>query len=63
MPSEHALIGPQGTLSPGFAVDENPAHLGESLKLPRMHEHLRPQLEQTLTPLVNPRARRQALQA
>ncbi len=46
------------TLSPGFAVDEDPAHLGEALKLPRMHEHLRPQLERTLTPLVNPRAAR-----
>jgi glyoxalase family protein len=52
------------TLSPGFAVDEDPAHLGEALKLPRMHEHLRPQLERMLTPLVNPRAaRRQAIQA
>jgi glyoxalase family protein len=48
------------TLSPGFAVDEDPDHLGEALKLPRMHEHLRPQLERTLTPLVNPRARRRA---
>ncbi len=52
------------TLSPGFTVDEDPDHLGEALKLPRMHEHLRPQLERTLTPLVNPRARRrQAIQA
>jgi glyoxalase family protein len=51
------------TLSPGFAVDEDPDHLGEALKLPRMHEHLRPQLERTLTPLVNPRARRRAVQA
>ena len=51
------------TLSPGFAVDEDPDHLGEALKLPRMHEHLRPQLERTLTPLVNPRARRQAMPA
>ncbi len=51
------------TLSPGFAVDEDPDHLGEALKLPRMHEHLRPQLERTLTPLVNPRARRRAMQA
>ena len=48
---------------PGFAVDEDPDHLGEALKLPRMHEHLRPQLERTLTPLVNPRARRRAVQA
>jgi len=48
------------TLSPGFAVDEDPDHLGEALKLPRMHEHLRPQLERMLTPLVNPRARGRA---
>jgi glyoxalase family protein len=46
------------TLSPGFAVDENPDHLGEQLRLPKMHEHLRPQLERTLTPIVNPRTRR-----
>jgi glyoxalase family protein len=45
------------TLSPGFAVDEDPEHLGEALRLPRMHEHLRPQLEQMLTPLTNPRSR------
>lgn len=45
------------TTSPGFAVDEDPAHLGEELRLPRQHEHLRPQLERSLTPLVNPRSR------
>ena len=44
------------TLGPGFAVDEDPDHLGESLKLPRRHEHLRERLERELTPLVNPRA-------
>jgi len=44
------------TMSPGFAVDEDPNHLGEALKLPRMHEHLRPKLERVLTPIVNPRA-------
>ena len=43
------------TLSPGFAVDEDPDHLGEDLKLPRMHEHLRAQLEQILAPVTNPR--------
>jgi len=43
------------TLSPGFAVDEDPGHLGEALKLPAQHEHLRAQLEQTLRPLGNPR--------
>jgi glyoxalase family protein len=53
---------PQGVLfeiattSPGFAVDEDPDHLGEQLRLPKQHEHLRAQLEQLLTPLTNPRA-------
>jgi glyoxalase family protein len=45
------------TTSPGFDVDEDPAHLGEELRLPRQHEHLRPQLERSLTPLANPRTR------
>ncbi|HEX6025879.1 MAG TPA: VOC family protein [Solirubrobacter sp.] len=44
------------TLSPGFAIDEDPDHLGEQLRLPAQHEHLRAQLERTLTPVVNPRA-------
>jgi glyoxalase family protein len=44
------------TTSPGFAVDEDPDHLGEGLRLPTQHEHLRPQLEQMLTPLIGPRA-------
>jgi glyoxalase family protein len=43
------------TPSPGFAVDEDPEHLGEQLRLPAQHEHLRAQLERSLTPLVNPR--------
>jgi glyoxalase family protein len=43
------------TLSPGFAVDEDPDHLGEELRLPKQHEHLRPQLEATLQPVTNPR--------
>jgi glyoxalase family protein len=46
------------TLSPGFAVDEDPAHLGEQLRLPRQHEHLRARLEQLLTPIENPRVLR-----
>ena len=50
------------TTSPGFAVDEDPAHLGEQLRLPAQHEHLRTQLERTLTPLVNPRAENAANQ-
>jgi glyoxalase family protein len=48
------------TLSPGFAVDENPAHLGETLRLPRQHEHQRQRLEQLLTPVTNPRAAQHA---
>jgi glyoxalase family protein len=43
------------TPSPGFAIDEDPAHLGEALRLPPQHEHLRAHLEHTLTPLTNPR--------
>jgi glyoxalase family protein len=43
------------TLGPGFAVDEDPANLGEELRLPKQHEHLRAQLEATLTPVENPR--------
>lgn len=46
------------TLSPGFAVDEPPDRLGEELRLPPQHEHLRERLERTLTPLENPRALR-----
>jgi glyoxalase family protein len=44
------------TNGPGFAVDEDPGHLGEQLRLPPQHERLRPLLEQTLTPVENPRA-------
>jgi glyoxalase family protein len=44
------------TPSPGFAVDEDVEHLGEELRLPGQHEHLRARLEQTLTPIVNPRS-------
>lgn len=46
------------TVSPGFAVDEDPEHLGESLRVPEMHRHLRDELERTLTPISNPRAGR-----
>jgi glyoxalase family protein len=46
------------TFSPGFAVDEDRDRLGEELRLPKQHEHLRAQLEQSLTPLVNPRTAR-----
>jgi glyoxalase family protein len=46
------------TLSPGFAVDEAPEHLGEALKLPKQHEHLRARLEASLRPVENPRTAR-----
>ncbi|HXG76010.1 MAG TPA: ring-cleaving dioxygenase [Gaiellaceae bacterium] len=43
------------TLGPGFAVDEDPEHLGESLVLPPAFEHLRAEIEPVLTPLPAPR--------
>jgi glyoxalase family protein len=42
------------TLGPGFAVDEDPEHLGESLVLPPAFEHMREQIEPILTPLPSP---------
>ncbi len=39
------------TNEPGFARDEDPAHLGEALKLPKQHEHLRGWLESHLEPI------------
>jgi glyoxalase family protein len=44
------------TLGPGFTTDESLEHLGERISLPPNYEHLREQLERTLTPLQNPRA-------
>ena len=44
------------TLGPGFATDEDPAHLGERLVLPPAFEHLRDRVEPILTPLPDPRA-------
>ena len=43
------------TLGPGFTVDEPLEHLGEKLSLTPQYEHLRDQIEPTLTPLRNPR--------
>jgi glyoxalase family protein len=51
------------TTSPGFAVDEDPDHLGEALRLPKQHEHLRPFLERHLTALTNPRTTARAMEA
>jgi glyoxalase family protein len=39
------------TNEPGFDRDEDVAHLGEALKLPSQHAHLRARLEKTLEPL------------
>jgi len=43
------------TLGPGFTTDEPLEHLGERISLPPNFEHLREQVERTLTPLPNPR--------
>jgi glyoxalase family protein len=43
------------TIGPGFAVDEDEQHLGERLSLPPRFEPLRAQLDETLTPLPDPR--------
>lgn len=39
------------TNEPGFDRDEDTAHLGEALKLPAQHAHLRERLERTLDPI------------
>ena len=46
------------TLGPGFTADEPLEHLGEHLTLPPNFEHLRDELEKTLTPLPDPIALR-----
>jgi glyoxalase family protein len=43
------------TIGPGFTVDEPLDRLGEKLSLTPQYEHLRDQIEPTLTPLRNPR--------
>jgi glyoxalase family protein len=42
------------TRGPGFAVDENPAHLGETLVLPPWYEPARREIEGVLPPLTMP---------
>jgi glyoxalase family protein len=44
------------TIGPGFAIDEDPEHLGERLSLPAPFEPMREQLERTLRPLPYPPA-------
>ena len=41
------------TNEPGFERDEDTAHLGEALKLPKQHAHLRADLEKILQPITN----------
>jgi glyoxalase family protein len=41
------------TNEPGFSSDEDGAHLGEALKLPKQHAHLREKLEQFLEPIAD----------
>ena len=43
------------TFSPGFAADESPEHLGETLVLPPWLESRRAEIEARLTPVENPR--------
>ncbi|MDX6751449.1 VOC family protein [Geminicoccaceae bacterium 1502E] len=39
------------TNGPGFARDEEPAHLGKALRIPAQHAHLRERLERSLPPI------------
>ena len=41
------------TNEPGFDRDEDTAHFGEALKLPKQHAHLRAKLEQSLEPIAD----------
>ena len=43
------------TIGPGFAVDEDPEHLGEELILPPFLEDKREEIEAALVPVTNPR--------
>jgi hypothetical protein len=40
-----------------LAADKDPEHLGEQLRVPQMHAHLRARLEQAFAPIFNPRTR------
>ena len=48
------------TIGPGFTTDEPLETLGEALSLPPNYERYRSQVEQSLTPLPNPRPERSA---
>ena len=43
------------TVGPGFSIDEDSTHLGETLILPPAFEHLRDQVEPILSPIPDPR--------
>ena len=53
--SPEGILIEVATNEPGFARDEDPAHLGEELRLPKQHEHLRKELlEKYLEPINEP---------
>ncbi len=54
----HGILFEIATTSPGFALDEDLERLGEELRLPAQHEHMRPQLERDRRPIPAPRAAR-----
>ena len=39
------------TAEPGFAIDEDKAHLGEELKLPSWYEKFRNEIENAIAPV------------
>ena len=45
------------TMGPGFAVDEDPARLGEGLRVPKQFASMRDQIEGLLTPITVPSER------
>jgi glyoxalase family protein len=49
--TEAGILFEVATDEPGFTRDEPEAHLGEALRLPAQHAHLREDLERTLVPL------------
>jgi len=53
-PEPGGVLFELATEGPGFAVDEDPAHLGESLVLPPWLEPERPSIEAALPPLAMP---------
>jgi len=50
-PTPNCVLFEIATNEPSFDGDEDTAHLGESLKLPARHTHLREKFEHQLEPL------------